>query len=111
MKSSRSRVVFPIFFQVACPRLSIDWGTEFEKPLLTPYEAAVALGLADMAEGWTDERPYPTDYYAYDSLGPWTPNHPDNRQQVSIKAPPRMKACSPASGDGNPCPCKSSTKQ
>nr|CDS30576.2 diphthamide biosynthesis protein 1 [Hymenolepis microstoma] len=59
--------------QVACPRLSIDWGVEFEKPLLTPYEAAVAL---DMAQGdWSDESPYPTDYYAYDSLGPWTPNH------------------------------------
>lgn len=24
--------------QVACPRLSIDWGTAFPKPLLTPYE-------------------------------------------------------------------------
>ena len=29
--------------QVACPRLSIDWGSAFEKPLLTPFEAAVAL--------------------------------------------------------------------
>lgn len=24
--------------QVACPRLSIDWGEAFSKPLLTPYE-------------------------------------------------------------------------
>ncbi|KAK3737465.1 hypothetical protein QZH41_008349, partial [Actinostola sp. cb2023] len=24
--------------QVACPRLSIDWGTAFSKPLLSPYE-------------------------------------------------------------------------
>jgi len=30
--------------QVACPRLSIDWGTAFAKPLLTPYEALVCLG-------------------------------------------------------------------
>jgi diphthamide synthase subunit DPH2 len=27
--------------QVACPRLSIDWGEFFETPLLTPYEAMV----------------------------------------------------------------------
>lgn len=27
---------------MACPRLSIDWGTAFPKPLLTPYE--VTLG-------------------------------------------------------------------
>lgn len=24
--------------QIACPRLSIDWGTAFSKPLLSPYE-------------------------------------------------------------------------
>jgi hypothetical protein len=31
--------------QVACPRLSIDWGEAFTKPTLTPYEAMVALGV------------------------------------------------------------------
>ena len=30
--------------QVACPRLSIDWGEAFTTPTLTPYEALVALG-------------------------------------------------------------------
>lgn len=30
--------------QIACPRLSIDWGTAFSKPLLTPYEVAVCFG-------------------------------------------------------------------
>lgn len=35
--------------QVACPRLSIDWGESFEKPTLTPYEAFVALGKARSA--------------------------------------------------------------
>eukprot|EP00124_Ichthyophonus_hoferi_P003320 Ihof_evm2s282 gene=Ihof_evmTU2s282 len=29
--------------QIACPRLSIDWGYAFCKPLLTPYEMSVAL--------------------------------------------------------------------
>ena len=26
--------------QIACPRLSIDWGMAFEKPLLSPYEVS-----------------------------------------------------------------------
>lgn len=29
---------FDIFVQIACPRLSIDWGTHFHKPILNPYE-------------------------------------------------------------------------
>ncbi|RCI16603.1 hypothetical protein L249_2237 [Ophiocordyceps polyrhachis-furcata BCC 54312] len=53
--------------QVACPRLSIDWGYAFPRPLLTPYEALVALGLR---EGWdVDGGVYPMDYYAKDGLG------------------------------------------
>lgn len=32
------------FIQIACPRISIDWSNAFEKPILTPYEAYVALG-------------------------------------------------------------------
>ena len=62
--------------QIACPRLSIDWGLAFDKPLLTPYEAAFAIGEAkgnfcDKTENAT----YPMDFYAHDSQGPWTPNH------------------------------------
>lgn len=54
--------------QIACPRLSIDWGYAFPKPLLTPYEALVALGIQ---EGWetTNEGVYPMDFYAKDGLG------------------------------------------
>jgi 2-(3-amino-3-carboxypropyl)histidine synthase len=36
--------------QVACPRLSIDWGESFAKPLLTPYEALVCLGETQWRE-------------------------------------------------------------
>ncbi len=54
--------------QIACPRLSIDWGLAFPKPLLTPYEINVALKEVE----WKDT--YPMDFYAYDSLGSWTPN-------------------------------------
>lgn len=59
------------WIQVACPRLSIDWGKAFDKPLLTPYEGAVALREAK----WQADQNYPMDFYASDSLGPWTPNH------------------------------------
>ncbi|XP_034179615.1 diphthamide biosynthesis 1 [Osmia lignaria lignaria] len=59
------------FIQVACPRLSIDWGTAFEKPFLTPYEGAVALKMVNH----NGEKPYPMDFYASISLGPWTPNY------------------------------------
>ncbi|KAJ1835090.1 Diphthamide biosynthesis protein 1 [Coemansia sp. RSA 2711] len=55
--------------QIACPRLSIDWGHAFARPLLTPYEAHVALDAVE----WRDT--YPMDFYAFDSLGPWTPNY------------------------------------
>lgn len=58
--------------QIACPRLSIDWGTAFNKPLLTPYEAVVALGVVDWQEV------YPMDFYANSSLGPWTVNNEAN---------------------------------
>ena len=40
------------FVQTSCPRLSIDWGYAFDRPLLSPYECAVALGRA---KGWIDE--------------------------------------------------------
>lgn len=51
--------------QVACPRLSIDWGYAFEKPLLNPYEAMVALG----EQQWLQV--YPQDFYAKGG-GAWT---------------------------------------
>lgn len=56
------------WIQVACPRLSIDWGYAFEKPLLSPYEAAVALKHTP----W--QTTYPMDFYAHIG-GTWAPNH------------------------------------
>ena len=62
-----------VWIQVACPRLSIDWGYAFSKPLLTPYEASV---LFKEAKHWDelDGQRYPMDFYSNSSLGPWTPN-------------------------------------
>lgn len=60
------------YVQVACPRLSIDWGIAFPKPLLTPYEFSVSMGnIMWLKEDGT----YPMDFYSSDSLGPWTPNY------------------------------------
>ncbi|KAJ8560266.1 hypothetical protein K7X08_004324 [Anisodus acutangulus] len=38
------------WIQIACPRLSIDWGDAFKRPLLTPFEAEIALG--DLSGWW-----------------------------------------------------------
>jgi 2-(3-amino-3-carboxypropyl)histidine synthase len=71
------------FVQTSCPRLSIDWGYAFTRPLLSPYEASVAVGRV---KGWgglnlgsdanaKGEGDYPMDFYSDKSLGPWTPRH------------------------------------
>lgn len=51
--------------QVACPRLSVDWGHFFHKPVLTAYEMEVCLGM----ETWRDV--YPMDFYSAGS-GEWS---------------------------------------
>ncbi|KIY45847.1 diphthamide synthesis protein [Fistulina hepatica ATCC 64428] len=75
-----------VFVQTSCPRLSIDWGYAFDRPLLNPYEACVAVR---QTEGWwqsasasidektTDNTPsdasslgvYPMNFYAAGT--PW----------------------------------------
>lgn len=74
-------IFFYFVLQVACPRLSIDWGTQFHKPLLTPYEAAVTLKLVQH----DTSKPYPMDFYASASLGPWTPNHKPSELEKQLK--------------------------
>lgn len=69
--------------QVCCPRLSVDWGAAFDgdlpsgpvsgasrrdpAPLLSPYEAFVALEEAE----WLPGGAYPMDFYSAGG-GPWT---------------------------------------
>ncbi|KAI9760012.1 MAG: low-affinity phosphate transporter [Chaenotheca gracillima] len=64
--------------QIACPRLSIDWGYAFPRPLLTPYEALVVLGqrkawykddTKSVSLGPERNGVYPMDFYAKDGLG------------------------------------------
>jgi 2-(3-amino-3-carboxypropyl)histidine synthase len=96
--------------QVACPRLSIDWGEGFTKPTLTPFEAMVALGVVP---GWWEQEeeaaaaagvcgsngsngssggccaggsckgvgPYPMDYYARGG-GDWNSSYHKPKQAV-----------------------------
>ena len=76
---NRSKLVvikeIDIWVQVACPRLSIDWGATStnneddstslcQRPILTPYELEVALGVTP----W--QTVYPMDYYSNDG-GLW----------------------------------------
>ncbi|KAI9447752.1 diphthamide synthesis protein [Lactarius indigo] len=57
-----------VFVQTSCPRLSIDWGYAFNRPLLSPYETAVAVGREAR---WMNQRDeiYPMDFYAAGT--PW----------------------------------------
>ena len=72
--------------QIACPRLSIDWGYAFPRPLLSPYEALVTLGVRDApwleeddtvrrAEAKERKNLYPMDFYAKEGLGRTTIDH------------------------------------
>ncbi|KAG6928564.1 diphthamide biosynthesis 1, partial [Chelydra serpentina] len=90
-----------VWVQVACPRLSIDWGGAFSKPLLTPYEAAVALKEIE----W--QQTYPMDFYAGQSLGPWTVNHASHQPQRGTSRPTQRKLPEPVvpvdAGVGEQC--------
>nr|CAG4716405.1 unnamed protein product [Naegleria fowleri] len=56
------------WIQIACPRLSIDWGHFFDKPLLSPYESQVALQAVE----WKSI--YPMDFYSLEG-GEWSVKH------------------------------------
>lgn len=64
-----------VFVQTSCPRLSIDWGYAFDRPLLSPYETAVAVGRApgwEVSDGKNEkkEQGYRMDFYAAGT--PWS---------------------------------------
>lgn len=70
-----------VWVQIACPRLSVDWGHHLSAtgvPVLNPYELFVCLD-----ETTTEFAPngrYPMDYYA-SAGGPWSNYHGDNSQR------------------------------
>ena len=67
------------WIQIACPRLSIDWGYAFDAPLLSPYEATVVLGVRE----WTEKNDYPMDFYSQDAAGAYAPNFGRGKQKVA----------------------------
>lgn len=61
--------------QVACPRLSVDWGHFLgSKPVLSPYELFVCLEEAEWKQN------YPMDYYSQ-AGGPWSNYFEDNKDR------------------------------
>ncbi|CAD6187725.1 unnamed protein product [Caenorhabditis auriculariae] len=71
--------------QVACPRLSIDWGSQFPRPLLYPYELAVAMNTASLPpDHW------PMNYYSNEVDGPWANNHESHRPPRRTNRRPRI---------------------
>lgn len=79
--------VVEAWIQIACPRLSIDWGEGYgSRPLLTPYEAFVAVGAVQ----WREQ--YPMDFYAKKG-GVWSnyykpPKEPAAATALSREASP-----------------------
>lgn len=85
--------------QIACPRLSIDWGEGFVKPVLTTFEFEIGLGLIP---GWWEKKretecvcgdscsscgcdegsDYPMDYYAQDG-GDWNSSYAKKKASAS----------------------------
>jgi 2-(3-amino-3-carboxypropyl)histidine synthase len=80
-----------VWIQIACPRLSVDWGHHLSGnnsiPVLNPYELFVTLDIVkwrgnidggegndnsnDEGGGTEDDESYPMDYYSQDG-GPWS---------------------------------------
>lgn len=71
------------WIQIACPRLSVDWGHECEKPLLNTYEAFTCLNEIQ----W--QPVYPMDYYS-DQGGRWS-NYFKKNQLLKQKKEQRAK--------------------
>nr|UXY87772.1 diphthamide biosynthesis protein 1 [Cryptomonas curvata] len=64
--------------QVVCPRLSIDWGSVFGRPLLNTYEFGILFSFTR----WKLNK-YPLDYYSY--LGGFWANYFYTKSIYSIK--------------------------
>jgi 2-(3-amino-3-carboxypropyl)histidine synthase len=72
--------------QVACPRLSVDWGHFLShKPVLTPYELFCAL------EQTAYRDVYPMDYYSY-AGGPWSNYYEENKDRQLLNKEVPAKA-------------------
>ena len=86
-----------VWVQIACPRLSVDWGHYFgTTPVLSPYELHVALGATE----WKDV--YPMDFYS-DQGGPWANYHLANKTR-QCDCTTHDEGCGSGGGNGT-CMC------
>jgi 2-(3-amino-3-carboxypropyl)histidine synthase len=63
--------------QIACPRLSVDWGHLFgdDIPILSPYELFVCFD-----NNTSYQEPYPMDFYSNQG-GPWSNYYKENKER------------------------------
>lgn len=73
--------------QIACPRLSIDWGHFYEKPFLSTYEA---FAMFKEVEFPSKDQTYPMDFYS-DEGGPWTNYWKRNQEKLQKMAAKKAK--------------------
>jgi 2-(3-amino-3-carboxypropyl)histidine synthase len=67
------------WIQISCPRLSVDWGMSYSKPLLNTYEGYVLLDQIK----WL--KTYPMDFYSNDT-GEWGVYYKINKMREEKKA-------------------------
>jgi len=83
--------------QIACLRLSIDWGHFFCVPVLSPFELFVALGEVVDPSIWSaeeekgessieDEIGYPMDFYSTEA--PWSNYYNSNKDRKFVSSQP-----------------------
>jgi len=65
--------------QIACPRLSVDWGHHLstKRPVLNPYELFVCLEETEFRKN------YPMDYYS-NAGGAWSNYHGTNKERQVV---------------------------
>lgn len=70
--------------QIACPRLSIDWGHSYPRPLLNPYEAFCAFDekVPFLSQ---ESKSYPMDFYSK-TASPWSVYHDAKKVKVEYTA-------------------------
>ena len=96
MMSNTSGGGVSAWVQIACPRLSIDWGHYFCVPVLSPFELFVALGEVVDTSLWSaadegeekeektnDVDGYPMDFYSK-AGGPWANYYDSNTKRKAM---------------------------
>ena len=68
-----------VWVQVACPRLVVDWGQHFSKPLLKSFELNFAMGEDSLG----DKGVYLMDYY-WRGGGKWANYHEKKGRKIVV---------------------------